>query len=210
MAVVITGGEGDLAQAIAAQLSGEIYLPGRHELDVTNEENVEAYFKDKYVDLLVCNAGAIKDNLLVKMDETSWDNVIEVNLRGAFLTAKAAIKGMLRRRQGHVIFINSFSSFHPPVGQVNYAAAKAGLTGLTKSLAQEVGKRGVRVNQLCPGWLETKMTQSISDEKKQEVRKIHLLQEFNTKEAVAAFVKTLHTEMPFTSGQSFHLDSRIV
>lgn len=212
--VLITGGEGDLAEALRMTLEdlGRVVLsPGRDELDVASAASVAGYFSglDK-VDLLICNAGVTDDRLLLKMDESSWDKVIDVNLKGAFLVARAAAKMMMKKRTGHIIFISSHSAYHPPIGQANYAAAKAGLDGLAKSMAAELGSRNVRVNVVVPGFMETKMTEGLSDEVKSLALKKHCLNLFNDTQSVASFICHLDSQMMATSGQIFHLDSRIV
>lgn len=210
--VVITGGEGGLARAIhSAFLAGghQVLAPGRTELDVTDEAAVKDYFRAHSPDLLVCNAGITRDAPLAKLRESDWDEVLAVNLRGAANCASAALKGMIRERSGHIVFISSYSAIHPPTGQAAYAAAKAGLIGLGKSLAKEVGPAGIRVNIILPGFLETKMTGSLSPERRDQVKSGHALGRFNTPEAVAAFLLTLHLHLPHTSGQAFQLDSRV-
>lgn len=210
--VVITGGEGDLARVIATafrQAGHEVLAPGRAELDVTDSTGVEAFFKLHPPGLLVCNAGITRDAPLLKMREQDWDEVLAVNLRGAALCAKAALRGMIRSRAGHIVFISSFSALHPPAGQAAYAAAKAGLIGLAKSLAKETGSAGIRVNAVLPGFLETKMTRDLGEARRTAVKAEHALGRFNTPDAVAAFLLTLHLHLPHTSGQVFQLDSRI-
>jgi len=210
--MVITGGEGDLGQAIAGEFrtaGWQVGNPGRVELDVTRLDSVSAFFKGRETDLLVCNAGLTRDVPLLKLSETDWDLVLQTNLHGAARTAKAALRGMVKRRSGHIIFISSFSALHPPAGQAAYAAAKAGLIGLGKTLAREVGPAGIRVNVVLPGFLETRMTAAVSEERREQVKAEHALGRFNTVEAVARFVRILQEELPHTSGQIFQLDSRI-
>lgn len=211
---LITGGQGELAQAVAGSLTEAgmaVHSPGRDELDVRDEVSVADYFsKIENLDLLVCNAGITDDHLLLKMSEQSWDAVMETNLKGAFLTAKAAAKIMIKQKRGHIVFISSYSAFHPPAGQANYAAAKAALTGLAKSLAQELGGRNIRVNVVVPGFMETKMTQDLSEEVRSATQEKHTLSEFNTAEATGKFLRCLHLDMQHTSGQVFNLDSRIL
>jgi len=211
---LITGGQGELAQAVAGSLTEAgmaVHSPGRDELDVRDEVSVADYFsKIENLDLLVCNAGITDDHLLLKMSEQSWDAVMETNLKGAFLTAKAAAKIMIKQKRGHIVFISSYSAFHPPAGQANYAAAKAALTGLAKSLAQELGGRNIRVNVVVPGFMETKMTQELSEEVRSATQEKHTLSEFNTAEATGKFLRCLHLDMQHTSGQVFNLDSRIL
>jgi 3-oxoacyl-[acyl-carrier protein] reductase len=210
--VVITGGEGGLGRALAAtfaEAGHEVLAPGRDELDVADAAAVKEYFRDREVDLLICNAGITRDALLGRLREEDWDAVMEVNLRGAARCAAAAARGMLRARAGHIVFISSHSAIHPPAGQAAYAAAKAGLIGLAISLAKELGPAGVRVNVVLPGFLETRMTEGLSEERREAVRREHALGRFNTAEAVGDFLVTLHGKMPHTSGQVFRLDSRV-
>jgi 3-oxoacyl-[acyl-carrier protein] reductase len=210
--VVITGGEGGLVRALAAtfaEAGHEVLAPGRDELDVADAAAVKEYFRDREVGLLICNAGITRDALLGRLREEDWDAVMEVNLRGAARCAAAAARGMLRARAGHIVFISSHSAIHPPAGQAAYAAAKAGLIGLAISLAKELGPAGVRVNVVLPGFLETRMTEGLSEERREAVRREHALGRFNTAEAVGDFLVTLHGKMPHTSGQVFRLDSRV-
>lgn len=211
---LITGGEGDLASALGGSLSNadmEVLAPDRCELNVVCGESVREYFAEVgEVDLLICNAGLTVDGMLARMGEDDWDEVMRVNLRGAFLCAREVARMMMKNRTGHIVFVSSFSAMHPPIGQVNYASAKAALLGLMKSMAQEFGSRNVRVNAILPGFLDTKMTSQLSSEVKQAALSKHTLGRFNTPEAVAEFVTCLHFRMPHTSGQVFNLDSRLV
>ena len=211
---IITGGEGGLGEAISTTLKSagvDVLSPGRGDLNVADAASVKDYFhQSDDIDLLVCNAGATLDKPLARMSESDWDQVMQVNLKGAFLCAREVSRSMMKRRSGHIIFISSFSAIHPPAGQANYAAAKSALLGMMKSMSQELGARSVRVNAILPGFLETKMTENLSDEVKQAALEKHTLGKFNTPEAVAEFVAHLHQRMPHTSGQVFNLDSRIV
>lgn len=213
---LITGGEGELAQAMSdvLRVAGmEVLCPGRGEMDVRDEVSVGEYFSGVgELDLLVCNAGMADDALLMKMDEVCWDGVMETNLRGAFLTAKAAAKLMMRQRGrgGHIVFVSSYSAFHPPLGQANYGAAKAALKGLALSMAKELGGRDIRVNVVVPGFMETRMTEEVSGARREAVMGDHALGEFNTVEAVGKFLRCLHFDMVHTSGQVFNLDSRVM
>lgn len=209
--VVITGGKGELARAIAAAFSRaghEVLSPGREELDVRDGAGVKDYLRAHPPALLVCNAGLTQDAPLARLPEAAWDEVLAVNLRGAALCAAAALRGMIRARAGHIVFISSYSALHPPAGQAAYAAAKAGLIGLARSLAKEAGPAGIRVNAILPGFLETKMTAGLSEARREQVKAQHALGRFNTPEAVAAFLLTLHSDLHHTSGQVFQLDSR--
>jgi 3-oxoacyl-[acyl-carrier protein] reductase len=115
------------------------------------------------VDILVNNAGITRDGLVLVMDESDWDAVLAVNLKGAFLMSKAVLRGMIKRRRGSIVSISSVVGRRGNAGQVNYSAAKAGLIGLTKSLAREVASRNVRVNAVAPGYIETEMTAALEE-----------------------------------------------
>ena len=212
--LLITGGQGGIARACHEEFQShgwEVLVPSKHQLDVSDSGAVEAFISScGPIDLLLCNAGITEDCLLAQMNEASWDKVLDVNLKGAFRCARAVSAQMLRRRAGHVIFVSSHSAFNPPIGQANYAAAKAGLVAMGKSLAKEWGGRSVRVNVITPGFIETKMTAGVSAEMRRRAIDKHALGAFNTAENVAKFVHFLETTMLQTSGQVFHLDSRII
>ena len=212
---LITGGEGGLAKAISAKFvsSGfEVLCPGRSQLDVSDESSILKYFNENItrdLDLLINNAGIKKDALMFNISEEEWDEVIRVNLKGAFLCSKLALKILCKNRTGHIINIGSFSALSGPSGQTNYAASKAGLISLTQSMAQEGGKRNVRSNCVLPGWLETQFTADVPENVKNQVLNDHTLNTLNTPESVASFVFFVHTQMTSVSGQIFQLDSRI-
>ncbi len=209
--VVITGGNGGLAQSLAMEFAVTDWLvntPGRAELDVSNLLSIEDYFVDRAFDLLICAAGLALDAPLVRMDEDVWDKVLEVNYQGAAACSKAALPAMMEQGHGHIVFISSYSAIHPPIGQTAYATAKAALIGLTQSMAQQYGGKNIRVNAILPGFLETPMTEKISTKRKAEILGEHHLQHFNTPEIVAKFIRQLHEDLLFTSGQIFQLDSR--
>jgi 3-oxoacyl-[acyl-carrier protein] reductase len=115
------------------------------------------------VDILINNAGITRDGLMLVMDEADWDAVLTVNLKGAFVMTKAVLRGMIKRRSGCIVSISSVVGRRGNAGQVNYSAAKAGLIGLTKSLAKEVGSRNIRVNAVAPGYIETEMTAALGE-----------------------------------------------
>lgn len=210
--VIITGGHGDLARVLSEHFANEegaqVHCPGRQELDVTSSTSVSEYFsRFDRVDVLVNNAGVTGDALFARLEETSWDTVLDTNLKGAFLCSRAAAKLMIRQRDGHIVQMGSYSALHPPVGQTAYAASKAGLIGLTKSLAKELGPRDVRVNCVLPGFLETRMTSGLSEEARASALSRHALGRFNTPEEAARFIGFL-TRLGHISGQVFQLDSR--
>ena len=208
---VITGGAGCLAKAIVESLEQAGYTviaPVRDQLDVTNSESVKTFFKSlTKLDLLINNAGITIDQTMLKLTEEDWDSVLSTNLDGAFQCARHGARLMLKTG-GHIINIGSYSAISPPVGQANYAASKAGLIGLTKSLAIELGSKNILVNCVLPGFLETRMTENLSESAKARALSKHVLQRFNTPQSAAAFVAHL-ASMPNVSGQVFQLDSRV-
>lgn len=211
---VITGGSGDLAQAIRAELESQgwiVHALSRQEMDVTDKAQVQRVIGALgQLDLLIHNAGLTRDSLALKMSEANFSDVLNVHLKGAFLCSQAALKIMIKQRQGHLIQIGSYSALCGPAGQANYAAAKAGLIALTQSLAAEYGPRGIRANVILPGFLDTKMTRHLLEDETQHQRILnsHTLGKLTTPQDTARFIAFLHT-LPAISGQVFQLDSRI-
>lgn len=208
----ITGGHGDLAQALRAELEAQgwqVHAPGRAELDVTQAAQIQAYLGGlERIDLLVHNAGQTRDALLLKMDPADFQALLDVHLKGAFLCAQAALKRMVKQRRGHIVTIGSYSALSGPAGQTNYAAAKAGLIGLTQSLAAEYGPRNIRANCVLPGFLKTRMTCAQLERQRPQIEAAHALGRLNTAADAARFIAFLHT-LEHVSGQVFQLDSRI-
>lgn len=179
---------------------------------VNNEEEVTQMFSEieeklGIVDILVNNAGITKDNLLLRMKTEEWDEVIDVNLKGAFLCTRAAIKGMMKKRYGKIINISSVVGFSGNAGQFNYSATKAGLTGMTKSAALELSARGIRVNAVAPGFIETDMTASLSDEiKKTYIEKIPLKSLGKPEDVAAAVLFLAGPQSDYITGQTIHVN----
>jgi 3-oxoacyl-[acyl-carrier protein] reductase len=143
--------------------------------DVTDPAAVEAAFAQIEeahgpVEVLVANAGITADTLVLRMSEEDWSSVIETNLTGSFRLAKRAAKGMLRLRRGRIVFISSVVGLLGSAGQVNYAASKAGLVGMARSLARELGSRSITANVVAPGFIETDMTAVLTDEQKAAIK----------------------------------------
>ena len=208
---VVTGGTGTLGSAIADELrhaGWTVDAPSSRDLDMRRTEEIERYFSHRETDLLVCAAGIIRDAPLARLTEAAWDEVWDVDFRGALACARAVIPGMAARGGGHIVFISSQSAVSPPPGQAAYAAAKAALLGLTRDLASLHGPSNIRVNAILPGFLETRMTVDVGEKRRSEVIASHSLGRFNTCESVAGFIRHLHEELPHTSGQVFQLDSR--
>lgn len=157
---------GDALAETAAEL-GDSFVP--FTADITDEASVSATCDSIAASMppvlgLVNNAGITRDNLLIRMDRDSWDRVLTVNLTGAFLVTRAVSRHMMRSRAGSIVNISSVVALTGSAGQANYAASKAGLLGLTRTLARELASRGIRVNAVCPGFIETEMTRTLPEE----------------------------------------------
>lgn len=226
---LVTGAAGGLGTALVAELrtQGWRVAAAQHRLqhhaetedvlpvtlDVTDPAAVGAAVDTvlalwRRIDLLVHNAGFALDGACWQLGEEEWDRVVAVNLKGAFLCARAVLRPMLRQREGHIINISSFSGRAGARGQANYAAAKAGLLGLTQSLAREVGSRNVRVNAVLPGVLPTAMTAGLTPGQMEDFARANALGRINSTDEVARFIAFLATTKN-VSGQVFQLDSRV-
>jgi len=141
-------------------------------LNVTDDDNIAEMMKninEKYgtVDILINNAGITRDNILMRMKQDEWDEIININLASVFKMSKAVLRGMMKKKAGRIISITSVVGAMGNSGQTNYAAAKAGIMGFTKSLAREVGSRGITVNTVAPGFIQTDMTDALSENQKE-------------------------------------------
>jgi 3-oxoacyl-[acyl-carrier protein] reductase len=159
------------------------------------------------VDILVNNAGINRDTLILRMSEQDWDEVLSTDLRGAFLCTKAALRSMMRQRWGRIINISSLAGLLGNAGQANYSAAKAGLIGLTKAVAREMGSRGITVNALAPGFIETDMTRDLPQSLKEEALQRIILGRPGRAEDVAGAVAFLASdEASYITGQVLAVD----
>jgi len=180
--------------------------------DVTLAADVERVFQAAQqefdrVDILVNNAGINRDTLILRMSEKDWDEVLSTDLRGAFLCTKAALRSMMRQRWGRIINISSLAGLLGNAGQANYSAAKAGLIGLTKAVAREMGSRGITVNALAPGFIETDMTKDLPQSLKEEALQRIVLGRPGKPEDVAAAVAFLASdEASYITGQVLAVD----
>ena len=152
------------------------------------EQALERFGK---IDALVNNAGITRDNLVMRMSEEDWDAVLDTNLKSVFLLSKAAFRPMMRQRSGRIVNITSVVGLVGNAGQANYSAAKAGMVGLTKTMAKEFGSRGVTVNAVAPGFIETRLTDVLKDEQKEYLLKQTPLGRFGQPDDVAAAVAFL-------------------
>jgi 3-oxoacyl-[acyl-carrier protein] reductase len=159
------------------------------------------------VDILVNNAGLTHDTLALRMTDENWQSVLDVNLSAAFRLSRSTLRGMIQRRWGRIISISSVVGVTGNPGQANYAAAKAGLIGLSKALAREVANRGITVNCIAPGFIETAMTQALSDEQRQKMLANIPSRRFGTVDEVASAVVFLASEEAgYLTGQTLHVN----
>jgi 3-oxoacyl-[acyl-carrier protein] reductase len=163
------------------------------------------------LDILVNNAGITKDNLLLRMSEQDWDAVLDINLKGTFLCAKAAIKPMMKQRSGNIINIASVIGQMGNTGQANYSASKGGVIAFTKTMAKELGSRNIRVNAIAPGFIESKMTEVLSEEARRRLLELIPLGKLGKPEHVAnAVVFLASSEACYLTGQVINVDGGMV
>jgi 3-oxoacyl-[acyl-carrier protein] reductase len=171
--------------------------------------DVEAAFGS--IDILVNNAGITRDNLVMRLKDEDWDAVISANLRGAFAAIRAVSRGMMKRRSGRIINVSSIIGIIGNKGQANYAASKAGLIALTKSVAKELGSRNILVNAVAPGFIETEMTASMTPEARDALGKQIALERLGTPQDVAATVAFLASDLAsYITGQVLVVDGGMV
>lgn len=200
----------------AGKTADEIFAAGgkaeAYGCDVSDFSAVEAMVKEigdalGAPTVIVNNAGVAVDNLLIRLTEDDWDKVVGVNLKGAFNVIKCCTKGMMKERWGRIINVSSVVGLHGAAGQTNYAASKAGLVGLSMSVAKELGGRNVTCNTIAPGFIETDMTAELSDEMRQYVVKSAPVARLGTPADVAPLVVFLCTEAgSYITGQTITVD----
>lgn len=188
----------------------------KYKCDIRNIDEVEGLInasKEKFqvIDIMVNNAGITKDTLIMRMKEEDFDSVINTNLKGVFNCLKSISPIMLKQKSGKIVNISSVVGIVGNAGQVNYAASKAGVIGMTKSLAKELGARGITVNAVAPGFIETDMTDNLKDIYKDEAKKSIPLKRFGKVEDVANVVSFLvSNEADYITGQVIHVDGGMV
>ncbi|MBV9331038.1 MAG: 3-oxoacyl-[acyl-carrier-protein] reductase [Alphaproteobacteria bacterium] len=206
--VVLSGTRREALESLASDLGDRAAVALA---DLSDPVQVEALIKtaeaaaSQSIDILVNNAGLARDNLFVRMKDEEWDGVIAVDLTAAFKLARAALRSMMKRRWGRIISVTSVVGVIGNAGQGNYAAAKAGLVGMTKSLAAEVASRNITVNCVAPGFISTPMTDALTDEQKKSLFERIPSGRFGTGSDVAAAVVFLASEeSAYVTGQTLH------
>lgn len=227
--VVVTGGASGIGRTIVEQIKNQgdfpiviDRLPADHEAvaslahehipyhqaDIASDQSVkEAFAQIERIDALINNAGITRDGLALRLSESDWDAVLSVNLKGAFLCSQQALKRMIRQDKSYIINIASVVGLHGNSGQANYAASKAGLIALTKTLAQEYASRNIIVNAIAPGFIQTPMTDKLSTEIKNQILSRIALKRFGTPHDIAHLISFLLSGYAdYITGQVITLD----
>ena len=211
--VVLSGTRVEVLEAVKAELGGNAFIV---QANLSDPASVEALPKaaeeaaGSAIDILVNNAGITKDNLFMRMKDEEWDQVIAVNLTAAFRLSRGVLRAMMKKRWGRIIQISSVVAATGNPGQGNYAAAKAGLIGMTKSLAAEVASRNITVNAVAPGFIQTAMTEVLSDQQKELIAaRIPAGRMGRGSEIAAAVAYLASEEAAYVTGETIHVNGGI-
>ena len=231
--ILLTGSTGGIGRAILNKLlenKAKVIATGTNEkkldiikkkftdvivkkFDITNHENIQDFIEDcneifqKKIDVLINNAGITNDNLAIRMTDEEWNKVINLNLTSSFLLTKNTIKKMLKNKNGKIINITSVVGHTGNIGQANYAASKAGLIGMSKSLALEYGKKNIKVNCISPGFIKSEMTENINENYKKTLEEKISLERFGTPDDVANVVLFLSSGLSdYITGETIHVN----
>jgi 3-oxoacyl-[acyl-carrier protein] reductase len=211
--VALSGTRREKLDEVAAKLGGRVHvLP----CDLRDRAQVAALVQQAeaamgQVDILVNNAGVTKDNLFMRMKDEEWDDVLAINLTSAFILCRAALRNMMRRRSGRIVNIASISGIFGNPGQGNYSASKAGLIGMTKSLAREVASRGITANCIAPGFIETPMTHALNEKQTEAIAGSIPAGTFGKPGDIAAAAVFLASEEArYITGETLHINGGMV
>jgi len=209
-AVVLSGTRAEALEKLKSELGARAFVA---QANLSDAASVEALPKAAEaaagapIDILVNNAGITRDNLFMRMKDEEWDQVIQVNLTAAFRLSRAVLRGMMKKRWGRIVQITSIVGATGNPGQGNYAAAKAGLIGMTKSLAAEVASRNITVNAVAPGFIQTAMTDVLTDQQKEAIAtRIPLARMGKAEEIAAAVVYLASEEAAYVTGETIHIN----
>ena len=207
--LAISGSRQEKLDAFAAELGGNVTAIA---CDLSKLDTVENLIKEAEeklggIDILVCNAAVTKDNLALRMKDEEWQQVIDINLTASYKMTRAVLRGMVKRRYGRIIYITSVVGSTGNPGQMNYCASKAGLTGMAKSLAQEVASRGITVNCIAPGFIATSMTDVLTDDQKARINQNIPLGRMGTPDEIASGALYLASDAAnYITGQTLHIN----
>lgn len=207
--VALSGTRKEALEALAAELGERVHVVPAN---LSDKDSVEALVPSAeaamgQVDILVNNAGVTRDNLFMRMKDEEWETVLRVNLEAAFRLSRAAIKGMMKRRWGRIVSVTSVIGTTGNAGQANYAASKAGLIGMSKSLAQEVASRNITVNCIAPGFIATPMTDVLNDKQREGIlAKVPMARLGSPEDIAGAAVYLASQEAAYLTGQTLHIN----
>jgi 3-oxoacyl-[acyl-carrier protein] reductase len=209
-AVILSGTRAEALEKLKAELGARAFVAQANLSDVASVEALPKAAEAAAgapIDILVNNAGITRDNLFMRMKDEEWDQVIQVNLTAAFRLSRAVLRGMMKKRWGRIVQITSIVGATGNPGQANYAAAKAGLIGMTKSLAAEVASRNITVNAVAPGFIQTAMTDVLTDQQKDAIAtRIPLARMGKAEEIAAAVVYLTSEEAAYVTGETIHIN----